>query len=583
MTDIVGSFTFVLHAHLPYVTAHGRWPHGTDWLNEAAAETYLPLLNVLDRLIAEGHAPRVTLGITPILTEQLADPAFREEFKGYLAQKIEAAGADQKEFKKTGQEEMRKVAKYWEEVYTTRLQDFTDDYGENLVGAFRDLQEKGTIEIITCAATHGYLPLLGRDESVQAQIRQAVHSYRRHYGRKPRGIWLPECAYRPRYEWKRPLKIYASQPSVLRKGVEEFLSEEGLDYFIIDSHLLRGGRAIGIYLDRFEALQRLWGQFSDKYAPTTAENAERSPYQAYFVSSLGNENKRPVSVLTRDPQTGAQVWSGEHGYPGNPFYLDFHKKRFPGGHRYWRVTNTQADLSEKEAYDPEKIAETLKEQAGHFVGLVKKILSQEQKKGGTQPILTAPYDAELFGHWWFEGPEWLYLVLKGMDSDPEIDLTTGSRYLSEHLAPEVISIPEGSWGEGGFHWIWLNEWTEWVWKKIYEAEDRMTDLCKEFRQTEDPMAARILTQLGRELLLLESSDWPFLISTWSARDYAELRISGHVEDFRRLADMVEKMGSSGKISPADAEFLTLCEERDRIFPDLDYRWWAGVTYPAITS
>ncbi len=579
MTDKIGSFTFVLHSHLPYVMAHGKWPHGMDWLNEAAAETYIPILNLLNRLVREGCSPKLTLGITPILTEQLADPAFKEEFREYLLQKIEAARVDLKEFDKTGETKLKEVATFWEETYSERLQDFTEIYKEDLVGAFRLLQENGTIEIITCSATHGYLPLLGRDECVQAQIRQAVRSYERHYGQKPKGIWLPECAYRPRYEWKKPLKGYAKEPALLRKGVEEFLSEEGLDYFIIDSHLLRGGKAIGVYLDRFEALQRLWGHFSDQYTPA-AENAERTPYQAYYVSSFGDDKKRPVSILTRDPKTGIQVWSGEHGYPGDPFYLDFHKKHFPGGHRYWRVTDIQADLSDKKRYDPKKISKIVEDQAEHFVELVKEILADQQKEGNSQPILTAPYDAELLGHWWFEGPEWLYHVLKKMDKDPEIDLTTGSRYLSECKGSTVISIPEGSWGEGGFHWIWLNEWTEWVWKKIYEAEERMVDLSKKFRDRQEPDLTQVLSQMGRELLLLESSDWPFLISTWSARDYAELRVSGHVDDFQRLADMAEKLGSEGKIKKEDKKFLALCEERDKIFPDLDYRWWAEVDFPA---
>jgi 1,4-alpha-glucan branching enzyme len=536
-------------------------------------------LNVLKRLIGEGHAPRLTLGITPVLTEQLADPVFQDAFSGYLTAKIQSARDDEIEFGKTGEKELEHVARYWERFYRARLEEFEQSYGKDLIRAFRELQEQGAIEIITCGATHGYFPLLGRDESVQVQVRQAVRSYERHYGRKPKGMWLPECAYRPRYEWRRPLKGFEKDPASLRKGVEEFLSEEGIDFFIIDAHLLRGGKAIGVYMDRFEALQRLWGQFSDQYV-SAAENSERTPYQVYYVSSFGEEKKRPVSILTRDPKTGLQVWSGEHGYPGNAHYLDFHKKHFPGGHRYWRVTDSKADLSEKEIYDPEEVPGIVEEQAAHFVGLVKSTLSDARKGGVEAPLLTAPYDAELFGHWWSEGPEWLYHVLKRMDSDPEIDLTTGSRYISEHTPRTVISIPEGSWGEGGFHWIWLNEWTEWVWKHIYEAEDLMIELARRYGSRKEPLLNRVMNQLGRELLLLQSSDWPFLISTYSARDYAELRISGHMEGFRRLAAIAESVADEGEMSPGDASYLSLCEERDRLFPDLDYRWWAEVDYPA---
>jgi len=549
-----------------------------DWLHEAAVGTYLPILDLLHRLIREGHSPRLTLGLTPVLTEQLASAEFAATFPEYVRNRIDASRKDQEEFARTGEGRLREIALHWETIYRDRLTAFNDVYGRDLVGAFRELQEQGAIEIITCAATHGYLPLLGRDECVQAQIRQAVLSYERYFQRRPRGIWLPECAYRPRYEWKRPLSIYKQEPACLRKGIEEFLGEEGIDFFIIDSHLLRGGKAVGVYLDRFETLQRLWGRFEDQY-PAVRENEERSPYQVYGVGTFGVEKKRPVCVLTRDPKTGVQVWSGKHGYPGNPWYLDFHKKHFPGGNRYWRVTDSEADLSGKEIYEPERIEGIVREQAEHFTGLVREVLADARSRGVDNPLLTAPYDAELFGHWWFEGPEWLYEVLKRMDEDPMIHLTTGSRHLSESSGATVITLPEGSWGEGGFHWIWLNEWTEWVWKRIYEAEDRMVELAREFRGCRDPLPVRILNQLGRELLLLESSDWPFLISTWSARDYAEIRVSGHVEAFRRLALLVGKAAQNGEISADDEEFVTRCERRDGIFPDLDFRWWAEVDFP----
>ncbi|HLB25245.1 MAG TPA: 1,4-alpha-glucan branching protein domain-containing protein, partial [Nitrospirota bacterium] len=519
----IGSFTFVLHAHLPYVLSHGRWPHGTDWLNEAAAETYIPILNVLTRLVDEGISPRLTLGITPVLTEQLASPVFGDEFRSYLDNKVEAAKADIKELKAIKEPQMAKVARMWEEFYTSVRDDFTGKYGEDIVGAFSRLQKKGHIEIITCGATHGYFPLLSRDESIQAQVKQAIASYRRHYGRKPKGIWLPECAYRPGYRWSPPVEGGGIK-SYERKGVEEFLSENGIEFFVVDSHLLEGGKAIGVYLDRFEALGKLWGQFSETYKPR-AIDPTKSPYDIFAVGK--KKGKKPVSILTRDPETGIQVWSGEHGYPGNPHYLDFHKKRFPGGLRYWSVTDIKADLAEKKQYRPEAAQKYIPEQAYHFKELVKETLLGHLKKTGRQGLLTAPYDAELLGHWWFEGPQWLYHVLKNIAQDGELELTTGSRYLSEHRERTLISLPEGSWGEGGFHYIWLNEWTNWTWKHVYECEAEMVSLAKEFSHKDDPQLGDILKQAARELLLMQSSDWQFLISTWSARDYAEMRFTEH--------------------------------------------------------
>ncbi len=577
----LGSLALVLHSHLPYVIAHGRWPHGMDWLNEAAAETYVPLLQILDRLLAEGRQPRLTVGLTPVLTEMLADDTFKSEFEAYLDQKLDAAQADQAEFVRLGEPAMARLAERWDAWYRGIRRDFTETYGRDVVGAFRRLQDRGAIEIITCGATHGYFPLLSEDASVQAQVKQAVASYRRHFGRPPIGMWLPECAYRPRYRWKSPLDD-DRQEARLRKGVEEFLSENGIEYFIVDSHLLKGGRAIGVYLDRFEALQRLWGQYTKERGEETRPEVPRSPADLFFVAS--KPDMRPVAIFTRDPGTALQVWSGEHGYPGDGNYLDFHKKRFPGGLRYWRVTDSKADLADKRPYDPEAAFARIAPQADHFRDVVKATLREHRAATGRAGVVTAPYDAELFGHWWFEGPSWLEAVLRRVEDDPELELTTTGSYLERHRPTEVIALPEGSWGEGGHHWIWLNTDTAWTWKHVYEAERELPALLKEADRVglgDDPTLARVLRQAARELLLLQSSDWQFLISTFSARDYAELRVARHAEDFRRLAATARRlMKDPTGLRPEEEAFLGAVEARDRLFPDVDFTWWREVEHPA---
>jgi len=573
-----GFFTFVLHAHLPYVMAHGRWPHGMDWLNEATAETYLPLLRVLRRLEETGRKAKVTLGITPVLLEQLRDPFFAEEFTAYLRQKTEAARQDGREFARTGERHLAALADRWVTFYEGLEADF-EGVGRDLVGAFARMQEAGQIELLTSAATHGYLPLLSRDTSVQAQVKVGIRTTTRHTGRAPRGIWLPECAYRPRYAWTPPVGTRGvEEPPRLRKGVEEFLQENGLDYFVVDSHLLKGGKAIGVYLDRFEALRRLWGQFAEAY-PVRPETGERSPYELYWVASAPRA-AGPVAIFTRDPRTGVQVWSGEHGYPGNGFYLDFHKKRWPGGHRYWRVTSAKADLGAKQPYEPERAAGVIPEQAAHFAGLVRDLLQEHAGRTGRPGMVTAPYDAELFGHWWFEGPDWLEAVLRRLADDPAVELATCSEVLDRQPPTTVITLPEGSWGEGGFHFIWLNEATEWTWRYVYEAEETMEGLAREFATREDPTLQAILRQAARTLLLLQASDWQFLISTWSARDYAEMRLANHYHDFVRLAALARRHGRGEPVDPGEWEYLGLCEKRDNLFPDLDPRWWAAVEHPA---
>jgi 1,4-alpha-glucan branching enzyme len=576
MAEPLGYFTFVLHSHLPYVIGHGRWPHGMDWLNEAAAESYIPLLQVFNRLAAEGHPSGVTLGITPILAEMLAANTFREEFRDYLDNKVKAAQEDQGTFKRLGDEHFASLARRWEDHYRDLRRVFSEDFGEDLLGGCRRLMDAGVIEVITSAATHGYLPLLGRDTAVQAQVKQGVAAYRRHFGRDPKGFWLPECAYRPRYRWAPPLADLPGEPT-LRKGVEEFLSENGLGYFFIDSHLLKGGRAIGVYKDRFEALERLWERFASQYQERPEEE-DKSPYQAYLVSSAP-ETKRPVAAFTRDPKTGLQVWSGEWGYPGDGNYLDFHKKRFPGGLRYWKVTSAKADLADKEPYHPEWVAGRIHEQADHFVSLVTGILGEFRAQQGLPGMVVAPYDTELIGHWWFEGPEWLYQVLSRLNRHTQVSLSPGGEILQAAAPRAVISLPEGSWGEGGYHWIWLNEMNDWTWRHIYPAEQEMEEMAGQWADSADPRLQDLLKQCGRSLFLLEASDWQFLISTFSARDYAEMRLVVHHDDFRRLADMTRRYAAAGDLPPEDWNFLHYCRERDDIFPDVDPRWWARLEHP----
>ena len=204
MVKLLGRFTFVLHSHLPYVINHGMWPHGMDWLNECAAESYVPILNILNKLVDEGFHPQLTIGVTPVLTEQLRDPAFIEAFLSYLQEKIDAALNDRETFTQWNRPHLVKLTHMWEAFYSNIKTTFIEKYNKDIVLAFKTLQDNGFIEIITCAATHGYLPLLKTDNSVLAQIKTGVQVYQRHYGRAPLGIWLPECAYRPSY-WSHPI------------------------------------------------------------------------------------------------------------------------------------------------------------------------------------------------------------------------------------------------------------------------------------------------------------------------------------------------------------------------------------------
>ncbi|HDS08880.1 MAG TPA: DUF1957 domain-containing protein, partial [Firmicutes bacterium] len=441
-----------------------------------------------------------------------------------------------------------------------------------ILKAFKKLQDNGHLEIITCGATHGYFPLLSEDTSVQAQVKAAIYSYERFFGRKPLGIWLPEAAYRPSYEWNPPADHPSKDWPRLRKGVEEILFENGIKYFFVDSHLLKGGKHVGVYIDRFKILKELWKQFESNYHERP-EEAEKIPYLPYLVSSTGG--KKAVAIFTRDPETGLQVWSGEYGYPGDGNYLDFHKKHFPGGLRYWRVTSAKADLGDKLPYYVDKAFGRIPEQAGHFADLISDVLEKGCKgiKDETEVIVTAPFDTELFGHWWFEGPNWIYQVLKYLHEKGKVNLKTAGEFLKDNPPTRIISIPEGSWGQGGFHYIWMNEWTKWTWKHVYQAEYMMKEIVKPDDWEKDEFLKKLIQQLARELLILQASDWQFLISTWSARDYAEMRITKHSEDFLKLHEIIVEYKKNGKLSSSQQKYFDYLFDRDRIFPEVDPGWW----------
>jgi len=559
-----GSFTFVLHSHLPYVIGHGEWPHGMDWLYEAAVETYLPLFTVLKAIVDDGIQPAITLGITPVLMEQLAHPRFKEGFQDYVYQKIESAKYDQLYFQELKKPNLSNLADYWKNFYESIQETFNEIEGDLLTG-FRSLKHRSGMEIITSAATHGYFPLLGTDESISAQVAVGIQTFEKYMDHRPKGIWLPECAYRPAYSWSPPIGGSSRQ----RAGVEEILYEHGLEYFIVDKHLIVGGENRGVYLDRFTPLKTLWSNFSRGWNPPP-EQKNRSVFKPYLVSSTGTE--RAVAAFGRHEESALQVWSAEWGYPGNPAYLDFHKKHFPGGHKYWRVTSREATLGEKDLYHPEWIEDSLEEQAEHFVNLIVRYLETYKNETGEKGLITAPFDTELFGHWWFEGPQWLNKVLRKL---PEKGVTPTScgKYLETNPPQETISLIEGSWGKGGFHYIWLNDWTEWTWREIYSREEQFRQIVDTYSEKRDAFIQRLLKQMARELLLLEASDWQFLISTWSARDYAEDRVNIHIQRFDELNTILNNCISDKKIPDYAQERLNLLENEDSIFFDIQIQNW----------
>src|SRR5437763_10138428 len=238
-TPAAGFVTFTLHSHLPYVVHHGTWPHGLDWLHEAAAETYLPLLRVFAELESQGLALKANVNLSPILLEQLAHPTFKEEFLKYANQKIDAAEKDADDFCRRGESHFAQVAEFWARFFENAASHF-ESLGRDIVSGFRHFYDSGAIEIITCGATHGYFALLGTDASIRAQVCLGVETHKRFFGRAPRGIWLPECAYRPAGKWQYPVSFNGTgrHSAFSRPGIEQILGESGIEYFFVDTHMV---------------------------------------------------------------------------------------------------------------------------------------------------------------------------------------------------------------------------------------------------------------------------------------------------------------------------------------------------------
>ncbi|MDR0927408.1 MAG: DUF1957 domain-containing protein [Ignavibacteria bacterium] len=567
-----GNLVLILHTHLPWVLHHGTWPHGEDWLTEAIAECYIPLLNVFNELVGDGIFPKITLDISPVLCEQLEHPDTKELFIKYCDKKAEAAAEDHTNFKNWNYDPHHiYMAKWWSDWYTARKNDFINKYNKSVIGGLRELQDKGAIEIMTCGATHGYFPLLGYDKSVNLQMKAAVENYHKHFGRKPRGTWLPECAYRSSYEWQSLIPVAPFNQKHLRRGVEQILADNEIFYFVTDEDLLMRSSPIGIFKDNNK--EQFVHIKSTDFTPEPW-NFDKSPLNLYEVSSSEKVEYGTAVAFTRHVGIAMQVWSGSIGYPAEADYLDFHKTHYPSRIRYWRVTDSKADMMYKTLYHPDWIWDKLDLQVNHFIHQIENTSNYYKNLTGKEGTVCLPFDTELFGHWWFEGPEFIRKLCQGLNSSPWVNMSTASDQLFLMKPRQTVHLPEGSWGENNNHDVWSNKGNNWTWQYIYDDELKLNNILEnnpieEFDSTE----RRILTQALRELMLLQSSDWQFLIYTNSAKDYAEQRFSFHHTDFNKLCDMFLKFRIDKNLPKESMNYLEATEKRNSVFPELQLEWW----------
>lgn len=535
----LGSLIIVLHSHLPYGLGHD--PMEEHWLYEAAVETYLPLLDMAERLGRDGIKPRFAVSFTPVLIDQLADPRFKSGFRNYLASLAHEAEDERKVRGKRGEVGLARLQRLWRDYYGNALVYFTDTLKEDLPGAFRRAAEAGAFELVTSAATHGYLPLIGLDENVRAQIELGVETYRRHFGAAPRGFWLPECGFRPGGHWWPP--VHGRIGDQDRAGVDEFLRQAGIDYFFIDQAQL-------------------------KMSPP--HFGDNSPLRLHRVGRYDDNNQRTLGAYARDFDVTRRVWQSELGYPGEFLYLDFHKKTERGQFRLWRISGARVDMAHKEEYDPARAFDQVRMHAGHFAGVVRDALRWHRDVTGEPGVVVATFDAELFGHWWFEGIAWLEEVARIASQEAGFTIDTPAQYFDAHRPSWHLELKESSWGLNNDHTVWKNPDALWVWWRIYEAEGIMQHLGHLLDGREvSPELAEVLRQAMRELLFLEASDWTFMISTWSTRDHAERRVTFHFDDFKRLTWMAERMARGEALSDDERAYVKETVERNAIFKVLD--------------
>jgi 1,4-alpha-glucan branching enzyme len=521
-----GYLSLVLHAHLPFVRhpEHERFLE-ENWLFEAITESYIPLIQVMDGWLRDGMDTRLTFTLTPTLCSMLLDPLLQERYVRHLNSLIELA---EKELHRT---QWEAACHPLAEMYLRRFVGTRETwfaYGGNLVGAFRKFQEHGKLEIITCAATHALLPLLAaHPPSLRAQVLTARDHYQSCFGRDPRGIWLPECAY--------------------ISGIETVLQEANIRWFITDTHGVLHANPRPRY-----------GVFAPIYTPNC------------------------IAAFGRDMDSAKQVWSRHEGYPGDVRYRDFYrdigfdldfdyvKPYLPSpdhrgftGIKYHQITG---GAGAKNIYQRDEALQVAAGHAGHFLGARIEQIQRLAAIMDRPPLILAPYDAELFGHWWYEGPEWLdYFVRKAYYDQKEFTLTTPEEYLRRHPTQQVATPSASSWGEEGYWRVWLNDTNEWIQPHLDIAQERMTGLARKIPHATG-LVERALNQAARELLLAQSSDWPFILRTGTSPDYARKRVKDHLLRFIAIHEQLTA-------TRVDEAWLKRTEWVDNIFPRVNYRYW----------
>jgi len=525
----------VLHAHLPWVR------HASDedvleeaWLTQAIAECYLPLIDVFETWHRDGVRFALTLSVSPTLAAMLDDGLLRERVERRLGALARLAESECRRHREDA--ELRRLAQLYLDRFTGALARYRA-LDADLLSAVARVASRGGLELVTTAATHAFLPSLkGLTGALHAQLRTGLAQHTRRFGAPPAGFWLPECGW--------------------LDEVGEILHHDlGVRWTVVETHGLAASEPPAV----------------------------RGPY-APIVSPSG------LVVFARDPESSRQVWSAESGFPGDPVYREFHRdlglehdlrpfldpgtadgRGFPTGIKYHAVTDRNSDR--KRRYDPDAARARAHQHATEFVDRCLARAPALAEWLRMPPLLVTPFDAELFGHWWYEGPVFLdALVREAHRRGGSIELTTPSAYLENEPTQQLARPSESSWGAGGYSASWLDPANSWAVREVRDVAERMERLARERGSSADPATRRALRQAGREALLSLASDWSFMLSAGTVGEYAERRIREHRARFARLEKEIES-------DAIDLEWLDEAEASSPELPEFDPRWFAGRATP----
>lgn len=506
-----GQLIFALHAHLPYLSCEGQSSTPAErvrlaWIFEALTETYLPLIDVLER--QEGtETPCLTLCLSPTLLYMLENPRVQELYMEYLNQRIEFA--KQEEVRLGSDKAFSALPFFYEQRFIAirELWKRVSSLPGGVCQVFRKLASNGIVELMATTATHIYLPAYQMyDEVAKLQISAGLEDFHRHFDCSSAGFWLPECGY---YD-----------------GLDYVLAEKGVKYFISSS------RAV---------IQ----------ADPPADSGVFQPVQT------------PAGLLAFPLYRGMAALLGgtDESYSGRSVYRDFDRDvgealsierldpllvegaRVPTGFKYHRQRGAAQEESGDVSlvYDPEKAEKAAKEDSALFSNAVHALLCEVEQTGEKSPILTCAFDAELFGHYWFEGTTFLSSFFN-QSRTASYELVTPSSAASlvqsgEKEVQQGVCLVESSWSAKETSRIWVDGSNSWVYGYTYAIILQWLTIERQF-QEQSYVIDHYKAQLTREMLLSQSSDWLYMLNYGVSTRFAENMIKKYAEGFNNLYEQL---------------------------------------------